>query len=76
MDHYKFYCELYKNHYFKNGIDNDFDDDDFEIPAKLNRTTFHDLTNEYLSLERKMMLDKCNEEDFDSATINSARILR
>jgi hypothetical protein len=56
MDQYKLYCELYKQHYIRPGFDDeDFEDDDFEIPAKLNRAQFEALSSEYSYLDRKFM---------------------
>ena len=41
----------------------EFDDDDFEIPAKLNRSQFEELSDEYLYLERKMMFGDPDDTD-------------
>jgi len=41
----------------------DYNEDDFEIPAKLNRSQFEELSNEYLYLERKMMFGDPDDTD-------------
>jgi tetratricopeptide (TPR) repeat protein len=68
MDPYKLYCELYKQHYIRPGFDDeDFEDDDFEIPAKLNRAQFEALSSEYCYLDRKFMfsINEITEEEKD-----------
>ena len=56
MEPYQFYCALYKQYYVKPGFDeDDFDDEDFEIPPKLSKATFETLTAEYLALNRQVM---------------------
>jgi hypothetical protein len=56
MEPYQLYCALYKQYYVKPGFDaDDFDDEDFEIPPKLNKATFEALTAEYLALDRQVM---------------------
>ena len=66
MDKYKFYCELYKQHYLKTYMTDDLlDDDDFEIPEKLSRSKFEYLSSEYLYLDRKTMFDDASDEDYD-----------
>jgi len=64
MDKYKLYFELYKQHYLNFALDKEeFDDDDFEMPAKLNRSQFEELSDEYLYLEQKMMLGDPDDTD-------------
>lgn len=64
MDRYKLYCRLYKQHYLNFALDEEeFDDDDFEIPAKLNRSQFEELSDEYLYLDRKMMFGEPDDAD-------------
>jgi hypothetical protein len=66
MDSYKLYCELYKQHYIKPHLDKeDIDDDDFEIPAKLNKAKFEELKMEYLHLDRKTMFGDLDDADYD-----------
>jgi len=70
MDPYKLYCKLYKQHYIRPGFefdDEDFEDDDFEIPAKLNRAQFEALSGEYCHLDRRMMfsIDELSREEKD-----------
>jgi tetratricopeptide (TPR) repeat protein len=68
MDPYKLYCELYKQNYIRPMFDEeDFEDDDFEIPAKLNRAQFEALSSEYCYLDRRMMfsIDEMTEEEKD-----------
>ena len=49
-------CELYKQYYIRPGFDDeDIEEDDFEIPAKLNRAQFEALSSEYCYLDRKIM---------------------
>jgi hypothetical protein len=56
MEPYQLYCALYKQYYVKPGFDeDDFDDEDFEIPPKLSKATFETLTTEYLALNRQVM---------------------
>ena len=56
MEPYQLYCALYKQYYVKPRFDeDDFDDEDFEIPPKLSKTTFETLTAEYLALNRQVM---------------------
>ena len=56
MEPYQFYCALYKQYYVQPGFDaDDFDDEDFEIPPKLNKATFEALTAEYVALQRQVM---------------------
>jgi len=60
MESYKLYCELYKQHYIRSKIDDDeFDDEDIEIPAKLSRAKFEELKTEYLYLDRKNDVWRC-----------------
>ena len=66
MDKYVLYCELYKQHYLKPCItDEEFDDDDFEMPEKLNRLKFENLSGEYLYLDRKTMFGDSNDDDYE-----------
>jgi hypothetical protein len=56
MEPYPLYCALYKQYYVRPGFDaDDFDDEDFEIPPKLNKASFEALTAEYLALNRQVM---------------------
>ena len=70
MEPYQFYCALYKQHYVQPGFDeDDFDDEDFEIPPKLSKATFETLTAEYLSLNRQVMFghpDDATYERYDA----------
>jgi hypothetical protein len=70
MEPYKLYCELYKQCYPKSKVDKEeFDDDsdneDFEIPAKLSKHQFEQLRAEYLYLERKTMFGDPDDADYD-----------
>jgi len=66
MDKYKLYCELYKQNYLKPYMtDDEFDEDDFEIPGKLSRSKFEYLSGEYLYLDRKTMFGDSNDEDYE-----------
>ena len=70
MDPYKLYCKLYKQHYIRPGFvfdEEDFEDDDFEIPAKLNKAQFEALSGEYCYLDRRMMfsIDELSREEKD-----------
>ena len=66
MDKYKFYCVLYKQHYLKTYMTDDLlDDDDFEIPQKLNRSKFEYLSSVYLHLNKKTMIGDANDDDYE-----------
>lgn len=70
MGPYKLYCELYKQCYPKSKvdkeeIDDDSDNEDFEIPAKLSKHQFEQLRAEYLYLERKTMFGDPDDADYD-----------
>ena len=57
-----------KQYHIKHRFDEeDFEDDDFEIPAKLNRAQFEALSSEYCYLDRRMMfsIDEMTEEEKD-----------
>ena len=43
----------------------DFEDDDFELPAKLNRRQFEELQGEYGYLERKAMFGEMSDTDYE-----------
>ena len=68
MSPYQLYCELYKQHYVKPGIDEEgfYDEDfEFEIPPKLSRSKFEELKSEYLYLDRKTMFGDANDAEFE-----------
>ena len=66
MSPYQLYCELYKQHYANLSIDDeDFFDDDFEMPAKLSRSQFEQLTTEYLYLDRKAIFGDMDDAEYD-----------
>lgn len=66
MEPYKLYCELYKQHYIRPELDEEeFDDEDFEIPAKLSRAKFEKLRAEYLYLDRKTMFGDPDDAEYD-----------
>lgn len=66
MEPYQLYCCLYKQHYLTSAADEDiFEDDDFELPPKLNRSKFEQLSSEYLYLDRKSMFSDMSDSDYD-----------
>ncbi len=69
MEKYQLYCKLYKQHYpiylTSESDEDDFEDDDFEMPPKLNKNQFEQLSNEYLYLERKAIFGDMNDSDYD-----------
>lgn len=67
MEPYQLYCKLYKEHYLKSEMgENDFEDEDFEIPPKFSKSKFEELTNEYLYLDRQSIFgDGMNDSDYD-----------
>jgi len=63
---YQLYCELYRQYYIKPGVDEEeFDEEDFEIPAKLGRSKFEQLKAEYLYLDRRTMFGDANDAGYD-----------
>lgn len=66
MEPYKLYCELYNQTYPKLKFDKDeFEDDDFKIPAKLSKSKFEQLVDEYSYLNCKAVLGDANEAELD-----------
>jgi len=66
MEPYKLYCELYKQYYPRSEHDEeDPDEYDAKILAKLSRSQFEELKREYLSLDRKVMFGDPNDTDYD-----------
>jgi len=69
MEPYQLYCKLYKQHYLTyltpESDEDYFEDDDFEIPRKLNKIQFEQLSNEYLYLERKTIFGDMKDSDYD-----------
>src|SRR5215471_4055672 len=66
MEPYQLYCALYKQYYVKPGFDeDDFDDEDFEMPPKLSKAKFEALTAEYLSLQRQVMFGNPDDAEFE-----------
>ena len=69
MEPYQLYCKLYKQHYLPyfttESDEDDFDDEHFEIPPKLNRSNFKQLSDEYLYLSRKAMFDKMEDSEYE-----------
>jgi len=66
MEPYKLYCELYKQHFGRSKIhDEEFDDEDIEIPAKLSRAKFEALKAEYLYLDRRTIFGDATEAEYD-----------
>ncbi len=66
MDKYELYCALYKQCYKNSFTDEDgFDDDELEIPEKLNRNKFEFLSSEYLSLDRMLFFGNPSDADYD-----------
>jgi hypothetical protein len=44
MEPYQLYCALYKQYYVRPGFEeDDFDDEDFEMPPKLSRSIYRRL---------------------------------
>jgi len=69
MEPYQLYCKLYKQHYLtyltSESDEDDFEDEDFEIPPKLNKSKFEELKNEYLYLDRKAMFGEMSDSEYD-----------
>ena len=69
MEPYQLYCKLYKQHYLTSltseSDEDDFEDEDFEIPPKLNISKFGELKDEYLYLDRKAMFGEMSDSEYD-----------
>ena len=69
MEPYQLYCKLYKQRYrtyLTSESDEDyFEDEDFEIPPKLNMNKFEQLSDEYLYLNRNAMFEKLKDSEYD-----------
>jgi hypothetical protein len=72
MEPYELYCKLYKQHYQKyftenpyEGDDEDFEDDNFEIPSKLNRVKFEEAKDEYLYLDRQATFGDLDDSEYE-----------